>query len=301
MQLRQWKEIVRRSAADVTRNHTLSFAAALSYYFVLSFFPALIALAAVVSLLPVPNLFDTIVGTMARVVPPAGMALIRKIVSDVITPYAGRLFSFGLVGTLWSASGGFAAMIEALNVAYGVRETRPIWKTRALALGLTMFVGTLVTIAFDFMIVGPKFGAFLASFLGLRKEWAYVWPWLRWVVSLTTIVLAIEGLYFLAPNLKQRFRATLPGAIFAVVGWMLLSVALSQYFQHCANLNKTYGVLGGGVALLTWLYWSSFVILLGAELNSVIVQVRGGTLALNEPPEKARRTAATTSDEAEAA
>jgi membrane protein len=120
------------------------------------------------------------------------------------------------------------------------------------------------------------------------------------VLAITFIVIAVDALYFLAPNLKQRFFQILPGAILAVVGWILLSDGLSIYLHKFAHLNKTYGVLGGGIAFLIWLYWSGFLILLGAELNSEIIQVRGdGTLPLKQPPpEKVKPIAATTADAA---
>jgi membrane protein len=141
MRIRQWKNVITCTSADWMRNHTLAFAAALSYYFVMAFFPALIALAAILAYLPVPDLFNTMVGTLSRVMPPESMSLVRKIVSQIITPNRGALLSFGLLGTLWSASGGFANMIEALNVAYDIPETRPIWKTRLIALELTSKLG----------------------------------------------------------------------------------------------------------------------------------------------------------------
>lgn len=288
---------------DVNLNHVLAFAAALSYYFVMAFFPALIALAAIVAYLPVPDLFNTIISTMARVVPPESMGLIRRIVADVISPNRGALLSFGLLGTLWTCSSGFAAIIEALNVAYDVPETRPMWKTRLLAVEMTFIIGTLVTLAFTFMILGPRFGAFLATRLGLSEIYAVIWPVLRYVLAIAFIVVAVEALYYLGPNLKQRSSDFLPGAILAVVGWILLSDGLSIYFHKFAHLNKTYGVLGGGVAFLTWLYWSGFLVLLGAEFNSEIIQQRGdGTLTLKQPPpHKVKPMAATTADAAQPA
>lgn len=295
------KRVVVGTVNDINLNHVFAFAAALSYYFVMAFFPALIALAALMAYLPVPNLFNTIVGTLGRVIPPQSMGLIRKIVADVISPSRGALLSAGLIGTLWTCSSGFSAMIEALNVAYDVPETRPFWKTRLLAVELIFAVGILVTCAFTFMILGPQFGEFLANRLGASRIWTVIWPVLRYVLAVTFIVFAIQGLYYMAPNLKQRFIHILPGAILAVVGWMLLSNGLSIYFHRFAHLNKTYGVLGGGIAFLMWLYWSGFLILVGAELNSEIIQLRGdGTLPLKQPPpHKVKPVAATTADAAE--
>jgi membrane protein len=300
MGLQQWKRIVVGTVQDVIRNHTLSFAAALSYYFVMAFFPALIALAAIVGYMPIPDLFNTIVTTLSRVMPPESMGLVHKVVSQIISPNRGALLSFGLLGTLWSASGGFANMIEALDVAYDVPETRPIWKTRMLGLILTFMIGSLIMVAFAVMVVGPRFGEFLAAYLHLSWMFARIWPVLRYSLALTFIVIAIVALFRIAPNVRQTYKQTLPGALLAVAGWMLLSSALSFYIHHFANLNKTYGVLGGGIALLIWMYWSGFVILLGAELNSEIIQVRGdGKLELKQPPPaKVRPHPATTADEA---
>jgi len=284
MALRKMKLVLAGMANDVNDNHIFSFAAALSYYFAMAFFPALIALAAIVGYLPIPDLFNTIIATLARVIPPESMGLIRHIVGDVISPSRGALLSFGLVGTLWTCSSGFAATIEALNVAYDVPETRSLLRTRLLALQLALVIGSLVTVAFALMIVGPRFGEFLAAQLGLTHLFAALWPILRYALAVTFMVLAVEGLYFMAPNRKQRFTASLPGAILAVAGWILLSDALSLYFRTVVHLNRTYGVLGGGVALLTWLYWSGFLMLLGAELNSEIIQQRGHETPPRKPP-----------------
>ncbi len=303
MGLSQWRRVIVRTVQDVDRNHTLAFAAALSYYFVMAFFPALIALAAIIAYLPIPNLFNTMVGTLSRVMPPESTGLVRKIVAEIITPNRGALLSFGLLGTLWSASGGFANMIEALNVAYNVPETRPMWKTRLLALELTFEVGTLILFAFSVMIVGPEFGAYLAGHMGFSWAFAMAWPYLRYALAVAFIVLAVEGLYFHGPNIKHRFLDTLPGAALAVLGWILLSSLLSLYVHRVAHLNKTYGVLGGGIALLLWMYWSSFTVLIGAVLNSEIIQERGdGKLALKQPPPaKVQPHPATTAEEAEPA
>src|SRR6266496_1547787 len=132
-------------------------AAALSYYFVMSLFPALILLSAMVAYLPVPDLFNQALTLMSRIVPPDSMGIVRKILSDVVAPNRAAFLSFGIVGTLWSASGGFSAAIEALNIAYDADETRPFWVTRPLAIGLTFLLGALLLIALAVMVVGPNF------------------------------------------------------------------------------------------------------------------------------------------------
>ena len=280
----QIKRVVTGVVQDLNTNHIVSFAAALSYYFVMAFFPALITLAAIVAYLPIPDLFDTIVGTLASIAPPESMGLIRRIAADVITPSRGALLSFGLIGTLWTCSSGFAEIIEALNVAYDVPETRPFWKTRLLSIELLFLSGTLVTLAFVFLVVSPRFGELLAGHLGLAHAFALLWPILRYILAVGFMVIAVVLLYLLAPNLKQRFTSCLPGAVLAVIGWVLFSDALGLYFHRFGHLNKTYGVLGGGVALLTWLYWSGFLLLLGAEMNAKIAQQRGDGLPQLKQP-----------------
>jgi len=284
MRLEPCKRVIVNVASEVAQNHIFSFAAALSYYFLLALFPALIALATFVGYLPFPHLFNTIISTMAHVIPPQSMGLVRRVVADVTSHTHGALLSFGLLGTLWTCSSAFTTMIDALNVAYNVPETRPFWKIRLVAFELTFLIGFLVLISFASLVVGPRFGRFLAAELDLSRAFAALWPLLQHALAAILMVLALEGLYFMAPNVKQNFLSSLPGAVFAVIGWILLSDGLSLYFQKFEHLNKTYGVLGGGIALLVWLYWSGFIILVGAEINSEIARERGtGRLASREP------------------
>jgi membrane protein len=271
---------------DVPRNHTLQMAAALSYYFVVSFFPALILLSAIVAYLPVPDLFNQALSLMARLLPPDSMGLVRTVLSDVITPNRGTFFSLGVLGTLWTSSGGFSAAIEALNIAYGVQDDRPFWKTRPLAMGLAVVIGTLMLVALSVMIVGPTFGEWVAGRVHLSHLCVLVWPYIHWSTAIGFTILAVEALYFLAPNVKQRLGATLPGAVLAVGCWIALSFLLGLYFRHFASFNKTYGTLGAAIALMTWLYWTGFALLVGAELNCEIAKVssQGKIEQKREPP-----------------
>ncbi len=264
----------------------MQMAAALSYYSVLSLFPALILLSAVVAYLPVPDLFNQTLVMMARFLPPDTMGLVRRVLADVISPNRGTFLSFGILGTLWAASGGFSAAIEALNVAYDVEDDRPFWKTRPLALALAFITGILLLVALVTMIVGPRFGEWLAARVHLSRLFILLWPYLHWTIAVGFTVLAVEVLYFLAPNVKQRFLATLPGAVLSVGCWIGLSYLLGIYFRHFANFNKTYGSLGAAIALMVWLYWTGFAMLVGAELNAELAKrSREGKLEQkHEPP-----------------
>ena len=269
------REALSNTVTDVNNNHTLVLAAGLAYYFLLSLFPLLIVLASVVSYLPVPNLWDRLLGSMAQVVPGDAMGVVRGVLKDVLAHNHPSLLSVGILGTVWAATGGFSSMIEALNVAYDVPETRPWYRTRGLALLLTFVIGAFFVVALALMIVGPEFGGWLANKIDLGPVFVFAWKYLRWGVSIAFTVIGVELLYFLAPNVKQRFKATLPGASLAVIAWLAASFLLGLYFRHFANFNKTYGTLGAAVALLTWFYWTNVMILIGGELNSELRKASG--------------------------
>jgi membrane protein len=279
------KSALARTYADVLRNHTLQMAAALSYYFVLSLFPSLIFLSAVLAYLPVPDLFNQVLDVMSRFLPADSMGLVRRVLSDVVTPNKGTFLSFGILGTLWTASGGFSGAIEALNIAYEVNDDRPFWKTRPLAVALAFITGALLLTALSVMIVGPRFGEWLANRVHLSGLFVLLWPYIHWSIAVGFTIVAVEAVYYLAPNVKQRFVATLPGAILAVGCWVGLSYLLGAYFRHFANFNKTYGTLGAAVALMVWLYWTGFAMLVGAELNAELAKIgREGKLQEKQQP-----------------
>ena len=225
---------------DMEKGHTTAFAAALAYYFVLALFPFLIFLSAVVAHLPLPDFFSQVMGLIARVVPAASMGPLRILMKGTILSRHGRLLTFGALFTLWSASSGFTALIEALNTAYDVPETRRYWKTRAIAMGLTFSVGFLLVVALSLLLAGRGLSVWLTATFGMGP----LWPYFRWAAAIVCTVLAVELLYFVAPNVKNRFLSTLPGALIAVGGWIGLSYLLGIYFQDFSAYNEGYGSLG---------------------------------------------------------
>jgi membrane protein len=150
--------------------------------------------------------------------------------------------------------------------------------------GLSFLTGFLLVTALALMIVGPDFGGWLAAKVGLGSVFAAAWPFLRWAIAVGFTVLAVELIYFLAPNVRQRFRKALHGATVAVGLWLLFSSALGFYFQNFGNLNKTYGTLAAAIALMVWLYWTAFSILLGGEINADCHTV-GKRIAVKEAAE----------------
>src|SRR6201987_1498366 len=257
---------------DMEKNHTMAFAAALSYYFVIALFPFLIFLSAIVAHLPLPDFFSQVMGLIARVVPAASMGPLRNLIKETILSRHSRLLTFGILFTLWSASSGFTALIDALNTAYKVSETRRYWKTRSLAIGLIFSVGCLLIVALALLLVGPILSARLTEAFGMRT----LWPGVRWAVAIACTVVAVELLYFVAPNLKCRFVSTLPGALIAVGGWIGLSDLLGIYFRYFSSYSRGYGSLGVALAFSIWLYWTGFLVLVGAQFNAGLLQEARG-------------------------
>ncbi|HTC94425.1 MAG TPA: YihY/virulence factor BrkB family protein [Terriglobales bacterium] len=259
---------------DVYDEHLFVFAAGLSYYFVLSLFPLLVSMASLLGYIPIPHLFEGLLGLMARLVPGDGMSLVRKIVSDVVSHKHTHFLTLGLVFTIWTVSSGFAAIMDGLNVVYRVRETRPVWRTRPIALGLTLLAGSLLLVAVGLMVEGTHFGIWFTGRFNLNPAILAAWRYFRWSIAIAFAVLAVELLYHFGPNMKQRFRDSLIGAIVAVTTWIGLSYVLGSYFRNFDNLDVTYGALGAAIGLYVWFYLSGFAVLIGGEINFLLGQRR---------------------------
>jgi membrane protein len=262
------KRAIAATYQDVQDHHLLQIAAALSYYSILAVFPGLIFLSAVMGLIPLTDAFARTLDVMTRILPPDAMRFVQSMLLNLIGANHKAWLSFGTLGIIWAASTAFDATIEALDIAHDVKASRPLWKTRLLALVLGGVCVVLWIVALAVMIVGPEFGSWLSARIPISQVFVVLWPLIHWSVAISFTVLAVEIVYFLAPNVKQRFLATLPGAILAVTCWIALSYLLGVYFRHFANYNRTYGTLAGFIAFLTWLYWNAFALLLGAELNA---------------------------------
>jgi membrane protein len=253
---------------NVQDHHTIQVAAALAYYFFLALFPVLIVLSVLLSWLPVPHLFDWVLATMARVLPAQTMKTVYSVFISILSTHRGTWLSVGMLGMIWVASAAFDALIEALNIAYNMRDNRPFWKTRLLAFGLGGICGILFLVGLLVVMVGPRFGDWLAATLHVPRIFASLWQPMHWTIAIAFTVLAVELLYFLAPCEKPGFLQTLPGAIVTVAAWAGLSALLGVYFRHFANYSRVYGTLGGFIAFMNWLQWTSFAFLVGAEMNA---------------------------------
>jgi len=261
------RELARRVWKEIDEDEVIDRAASLAYYFLFALFPALLFLTALLGLLPIPNLIDRLMEYVAQALPMDAASVTQKTLREIVSGAHGGLLSLGVLGALWAASNGMSSIITALNAVYDVRETRPFWKRKALALGLTLLFSLFILTALVLMVFGPKIGETVAGWVGLGWLFTVVWN----VVSIPTIIVlvtvGVTVVYYLAPAAEQGFRWVTPGAALAVVLWMAMAAGLRYYVTHFADYNATYGSIGGVILLMLWLYGSGVVLLLGAEVN----------------------------------
>lgn len=272
---------------EMDRTRAFTVAAALAFYFLWSLVPLLILLSSLLKFLPITNLFQQMLNLMAELVPAYAMSFVEEIVIGILSPSRTKLLSFGIIGYLWAASGGFSSLIEALNIAYDVRVSRAWWKDRLRALVLTLTSGALASVSLLAYILGPHFGHYLHHIFALPAGAEHIWPVLRLMINFATFVAGLEIIYYLGPNARHSFLSTIPGAVMAIAVWFLGSWGLSFYLGHLSNYNATYGSMGALIGLMLWFYLTALAILLGAELNAEYAKLRArerGVAAQEQEP-----------------
>ena len=260
-------ELGKRVWADIGRNEILDRSAALSYYFIFALFPTLLFLSAFLALLPIPRLLDRLMAYVSEVVPGEAGVLVQTTLGQVLQGANVGLLSVGAVTALWAASSGMMSIMSALNV-----ESRPWWRERILAVGLTFVFSALAVIALLLLVFGQNLGEAIANRTGWGMAFRITWQIVRWPVAIVLGIAAISLVYRLAPAANQRWAWVTPGSAFAVVAWAIMSVALRFYVGQFASYNATYGSIGGVILLMLWLYLSGVVLLVGAEINSEIAR-----------------------------
>jgi membrane protein len=241
-------------------------AATLAYYFLLALFPLLIFLTGAVGFMP--GIQESLLNGLARVAPPEAMTLVRETVSDVVSHRSGGLLSLGLIASLWSASSGVASLMDALNRAYGARESRPFWSRRLKAIALTLAMTLLVFGGSVLIMIGHRLGGWLEDVLGIGVQLALVSTILSYLMGFTLLLAGIDTLYYFGPDIKRGKRRVNPGAWVAGGGIVIGSLLFSFYLRVGPSASATYGSLGAVVTLMLWLYLVGLMLLIGGEINA---------------------------------
>ena len=261
--------VVKQAIMDFLADDMPTYAAALAYQVLFSLFPFLLFLLALLGFLNIPQFFTWLQQQAQTVLPPDAMAQVNAVIAQLQQPQGG-LLSFGILAALWSASAGVRATMNALNVAYDVAEGRPTWKRFVLSIIYTIGLAVLLIGAAALMILGPQAMQWLAEQVGLGQVVVTLWTWLRWPVAVLLVILAVATIYYVTPDVEQEFRFLTPGAIIAVLVWILASLGFGSYVQNFADYSATYGSIGAIIVLLLYFFISAAVLLFGAEVNAVI-------------------------------
>jgi membrane protein len=263
---------LKRTFWEFKEDNLADWAAALTYYGLLSLFPALIAMVSLIGLFGDPKSTTESLTDIISSIGPASAAETFSGPIESITENrgtAGLAFVLGLAVALWSASGYVGAFIRASNVIYETPEGRPFWKLRPLQIAVTlaMVIG-LALIALSLVLTGPIVEA-VAEPLGIGSTAVDVWNLAKWPVLVCAFLLMLAVLYYASPNVKLRgFRWVTPGGLVAVVVWAIASALFGFYVANFGSYDKTYGTLGGLVALLVWFWVTNLAILFGHQLNA---------------------------------
>lgn len=268
------REVLKDAAAKFFKDDMPTYAAALSYRMLFALFPFLIFLVTLLGVLELPAFYAWIESQAAYLLPAQAMEQVNNVLRELKTDQRG-LMSVSIAIAIWSASAGIIGTMNALNVAYDVRERRPGWKRIAVALGYTIGLAALLIAAAAAMVTGPQLLTWLARHIGLADLFITVWAWLRWPVAVLLLMSVVALVYYAAPNLKQNFHLISPGAVVAVGVWITASIGFSFYVQNYGKYNQTYGSMAAVIVLLFYFFLSASVLLFGAEINAVLARKRG--------------------------
>jgi membrane protein len=281
-----WRDVLKRTVREFKEDNLTDWAAALTYYGILSIFPMLIVLVSILGLVGT-SATQPLIENLKTVAPGPASEIFTSAITSIGKSQgaAGVLFVVGIVGALWSASGYVAAFMRASNAIYDVEEGRPIWKTAPTRLWVTLVLVLLLAIT----AVGVVFTGGLAkqagNLLGVTGDAVTVWNIAKWPVLLLLVSLMFAILYWASPNVKQPgFRWISPGGVLATVVWVVASALFAFYVANFGSYNKTYGALGGVITFLVWLWISNIAVLLGAEFNAELE--RGRRIEQGMPAER---------------
>jgi membrane protein len=286
LSMRSWMGVLRRTIREFREDNLTDWAAALTYYGILSIFPALLALVSVLGLIG-QSATQPLIDNLATVAPGPAKDILTGALKSLQQNRggAGVLFLAGLAGALWSASGYVAAFMRASNAIYDVGEGRPIWKTMPVRVGVTVITVLLLAMSAVAVVVTGPLAKQLGNLIGLGSAAVTAWDIAKWPVLVLIVSFVFTLLYWAAPNVRHPgFRWVAPGAVVAVLLWIVVSAAFAFYVANFSSYNKTYGALGGVICFLVWLWISNIAVLLGAEFNAELA--RGREIEAGHPDDR---------------
>src|SRR3954451_24370200 len=265
-----WQAILKRTVKQFGEDKLTTWAAALTYFGILSLFPMMLALVSVLGVIG-PSAIQPLMDNLSTVAPGPAKDILTNVLTSLQSNKGGSTVALiiGLAAAIWSASGYIGAFMDAANNVWDVPEGRPIWKKLPVRLGVTVILLVLLTItALAVVFTGPL-AQKLGDLIGLGSTFVSVWSIAKWPILLVIVSFMISLLYWACPNVKQPgFPWVSAGGLLAVVLWIIASALFALYVSNFGSYNKTYGSLGGVIVFLIWLWITNIIVLLGAEFNS---------------------------------
>ncbi|ODS56408.1 MAG: hypothetical protein ABS36_08465 [Acidobacteria bacterium SCN 69-37] len=264
------RDLLRRTWAEFQRDDATGLAAQLSFYLVLSVFPALVCLIALASLFPLQDLTDETARLIGPFVPASAVALLRDFMVRIGESRDTGVLGVGVLVALWSASTPMVAVVTVMNRTYGITETRPWWRVRLTAMALSAGLALFILTSFTLVVFGPQLVDLLAHWLGWSQVFVWTWKLLQWPLVFGLVSIGIGLIYYFAPDAEQDWVWITPGSVLATALWLAGSLGFRYYAVNFGNYDATYGALGGMMLLLMWFYVSGIAVVIGAELNAEI-------------------------------
>ncbi len=252
---------------EIKDDQATGLAAQQAYYYMLSLFPMLILLVAIVPYLNIEQ--ESAIQFLDNVLPAETAEMLKDNVLKIISERNGGLLTFGIIGTIWSASNGMNAFIRAMNTAFDVKESRSFIKVRLISVLMTFALIFAFVVALILPVFGKVILEFLSSLFQISAGMGILITVMRWVIAFMVIILVMAFLYKIAPDKKYPWKHVLPGAIISTVLWQVVSFGFSFYVSNFGNYSATYGSLGGVIVLMLWLFLTGLSLVIGGEINGI--------------------------------
>jgi membrane protein len=284
------KQFLRELFREINEDDIFNGAAALGFFLTLAIFPAMVFLMAVIPYLPIQRVDVAIMDLLRQALPPSASEMFAGVVAEVTKEQRGGLLSLGFLGTLWATSSGMYAVMQQLNVSYDVREARGFFRARLTAIALSILFSMLVLGAFSLIVLGGQIQDWVNARYAIGTPLLVFFATLRWLIIVGGLLLGYALIYFLAPDVKQRFVYITPGSVVGVTMLVAASLGFAWYTQNLGNYAATYGSVGAMIVLMLWLYIAGLSILLGSEINALVEHhAQGGKVkGEHRPGEKAQ-------------
>ena len=267
-------EFFKRTAKEINEDHLAAFAGNLTYKGLFALFPFAVFLLSLLGLFGAPDLLNSLIEQARIVLPNDVVGLLEDQLLSIAETRAEGAFTAGaivsLLLALWGVSGAFRSVMEAMNVMYEIEEDRSFWKVYGISVFLSLGVAALLITALVLVVFGPEIGGAIADVVGLGYVFELVWNVVKWPVLICVVLFSFALVYYFAPAAEQRFRYVSPGSIMAVTMWLLFSLLFRLYVENFGSYSATFGSFAGIIILMLYIYYSSFIILVGAEMNQVI-------------------------------